>query len=450
MHATPLTTNHAHHRLLGLAAGLAALVALTGGVALAAAPAGPRLSAPLRIIASEPNVPTAVNAAGQAVTLRPDAGPGPALQLATSHGPIRTIQLKSTTPGYDNPSVAIAESGAMAAIWDTSSTDGSTPTVLELAIGSFGLPPTTATALSPAGTEVFDEQVYVNPRGATIALWNEQDGGGPNDLRAAIVLPGATPTAVTLDAGGTLVGAGLDATGALDIVEHFGSGYLTRSIRPDGSIGPAAEIALPPSTDTPGANLKVLVDGAGDQLYSWASPLGAHEQLNAIWRSAVGVVGPAQALGADLGGAGGSDGSDVALNASGRAVAVLAPNTTGPLRVRFASRLGGFSTAAKLGAAGRFADDPDVGIDGPGRTLVTWLDSPRSARGTSSSRELVAEAHGTRFTTPVLLPVQAGLGHDYEGDSGLVAADPSGTPALVTYGVAKGERSVGQIAFLLG
>jgi hypothetical protein len=77
-----------------------------------------RWSAPIRIIASEPNVPTAINGSGQAVTLRPGSGPGPALQLATAGGPVRTEQLQTTVGGYNDPSVAIAGPQGPPRVWD--------------------------------------------------------------------------------------------------------------------------------------------------------------------------------------------------------------------------------------------------------------------------------------------------------------------------------------------
>jgi len=438
-----------------LVAGAAASLGVAGAaVAAAAGTSGPRLSSPLRIIASEPNVPSAVNGAGQAVTLRPGSGPGPALQLTTARGPVRTVALESAFAGYNNPSVAIGGSGTVAATWDTSSTTGSTPTVLEMAVGRFSSPPTSAVLLAPPSAQVSGEQAFVNPKGTAIVLWDEVDAGGPPAVRAAIV-PGGTatpppPTPVTVDAGATYVGAGFDGQGALLVVERRPASFAARSIASDGTIGSAADFMLPSAARAPGSALRVLVDAAGDQLYSWAGDPGPHQQLSVVWRSAAGALGPVQSLGADVAGGGGGGGPDVALNASGHAVAVVEPPAAGPLTVRFAARLGRFTARRSLGRPGRYADMPVVGIDGTGRTLLAWLDSPRSARGTSKSRELVAEAHGTRFTPSELLPVQAGLGHDYQGDAPLVAADPNGRAALVTYGVARGSRSVGLLAFLLG
>lgn len=449
----PAWNRRTGRRMAGAATATASAVAVLAGVvgAAAAVPSpGPRLSRPLRVVASEPNVPSAVNAAGQALTLRPGSGAGPALQLATAQGPVQTIQLQAAVAGYNNPSVAIGDSGALAATWDTSSTSGSTPTVLNMAAGSFSSPPAAATALTPPNAEVSGERALVNHAGTAIVLWEEVDGSSPSTVRAAIVPAGAMPAPVTLDTGVSFVGAGLNAAGALIVVEQSPTGFVERSIGSDGTVGPPVDFALPGSARVPGSALKVLVDGAGDQLYSWASSLGAHQRLNAVWRSAGGSLGAVQSLGADVGGGGGGQGPDVALNASGRAVAVLEPASTGPLRVRFATRLGRFAAAESVGRAGRYADLPVVAITGPGRTLLVWLDSPRSARGTSKSRELVAAAHGTRFTPPEVLPVQAGLGHAYQGDAPIATADPSGRPAVVTYGVAHGSRSVGQLAFLLG
>lgn len=430
-------------------------VALTAGPATGAASAAvtakPHFGAAQRIVDSQPNVPTAVDAAGQALTLRPGSGPGPALQLATARGPVRTLQLHSDVAGYNHPSVAIGDSGRLVATWDTESNDGSTPTVLEMAVGSFSSPPTSATPLAPATATVSGEQAYVTPAGTTIVLWDESDGAAPPTVRAAIAPTGAaTPSPATLDANSSLVGAGLDAGGQLIVIERGPTGFVQRTIAADGTIGAEQDFTPPGAVAAAAAidgELSVLVDGAGDQLYSWL-PLGSHKQLRAVWRSSAGSFGAAQYLGYTPTGA--EDGPVVALNASGHAVAVLAAAATGPLTVRFASRLGRFATVRHVGTTGRYADMPVVSINGVGRALVTWLDSPRSSRGTSHSRELVAEAHGTHFTQPARLPVQAGLGPQYLGDAPRPAAAANGAPQLVTYGAAKGSRSIGQLTFLRG
>jgi hypothetical protein len=93
---------------------------------------------------------------------------------------------------------------------------------------------------------------------------------------------------------------------------------------------------------------------------------------------------------------------------------------------------------------------PALSIDEADRTLLAWIDSPASSRGTTKARAMAAEARGTRFTPPELLPVGAGLGQSYLGDAPLTAADPGGTPLVVTYGASKGSTAVGEIAFLTG
>lgn len=439
-------------RLPGSAAATASFIVLlacagAASGALGAGAPGPTFTKPRRIIASTPNVPSAVSGAGEAVTLRPGAGPGPALQLASAHGRIRTVELATTVAGFDDPSVAISDSGVVAAAWDTNTTTGSTPDVLEMAVGTFGSPPTTATVLSAAGAAVSGARAFVTGSGTAVVIWNETDADGLATVRAAIVPAGGAPVPVTLDAEESFVGAGL-AGGGLVVIEQDDGAFTQRTIAADGTVGPAAEFTAPLAVSEAAlGELDVLVDGAGDQLYSWRPP-GSGRKLYAAWRSAAGVFGPVQALGAtaDVGG----DGPVVALNASGHAVAVLTPRRTGPLTVRFASRLSHFGPAERVGGAGRYADMPVVSIDRANRTLLAWVDSPASARGTTKSRALVAEAHGTRFTTPRPLAVEPGLGHAYLGDAPVTAADPSGTPELVTYAGSKHSKAVGQIAFVTG
>ena len=234
------------------------------------------------------------------------------------------------------------------------------------------------------------------------------------------------------------------------MVEQDNGAFTEQTIAADGTLGPGCGVRLAVGGLDAAAvlgELDVRVDGAGAQLYSWRPP-GSGRKLYAAWRSAAGDFGPVQTLGptADAGGGG----PVVALNASGRAVAVLTPRRTGPLTVRFASRLSHFGAAQRIGAAGRYADMPVVSIDRADRTLLAWVDSPAASRGTTKSRALVAEAHGARFDAPVALPVEAGLGHAYLGDAPNHHGDPSGTPALVTYAGSKGSDAVGQIAFVTG
>jgi hypothetical protein len=439
-------------RVAGAQALVVSALLATTGVALGAVAALPRFASPRRIIASTPNVPAAVSGAGEALTLRPGAGPGPVLDLATAHGRVRAIALASSVPGFDDPSVAIGDSGVLAATWDTSSTSGSGADVVEVAIGTFGAPPTSGTVVSPIGATVSGERAFVNAAGTAFVLWNESvaGGGGLSTVRAAIVPPGGAPRAVTIAANESLVGAGIDASGELVVIEQDNGLLTEQTISAGGTVDQGVDFTPPPAMSAAAGvagELGVLVDGQGDQLYSWR-PLGSHQKLNAVWRSTAGSFGPVQALGvtADIG----ADRADVALNATGRAVAVLTPRGVGPLSVRFASRLGHFGPVERIGAAGRYADMPALSISGSNRTLLAWLDSPASARGTTRSRALVAEAHGTRFGTPTALPVGNGLGRQYLGDSPLPAADPSGKPALVTYGASNGSRAVGQIVFVTG
>jgi hypothetical protein len=434
------------YRKTQIAATLTAALTFTPASALAAA--GPSFGAPVRIIASAPNVPSAVNGARQALTLRPGSGAGPALQLASPAHAVRTIQLAAPVAGFDNPSVAISRTGVVAATWDTSSTSGSAPTVVEMATGSFSAPPTTASQLSAAGAAVSGERAFVLPAGRAVIVWDESDAGGQPAVRAAIVVAGTTPSPLTLDSNASFVGAGIGAHGALIVIEHSQGGLVERTIAADGTVGPAQAFTAPAAVLAASAisgELGVLVDRAGDQLYSW-TPLGAGQQLHAAWRSPAGRFTPVQSLGVTVALA--SDGPGIALNAAGSAVAVTEPQSAGPLTVRFAARLGRFVSARRVGAVGRFADMPAVSIDGAGRTLLAWIDSPPASRGTTTSRALAAIAHGTRFSPPRPLPMQAGLGQQYLSDAPLPAAAADGTATLVTYAGSSGARAIGQLAFL--
>jgi hypothetical protein len=425
-------------------------LAAVGAVAFAAAVPSPKFAPPRQILASEPNVPSAVSGVGEALTLRPGSGPGPALQLASAHGRVRTIQLSSTVAGYDNPSVAIADSGVLAATWDTSSSTGAGSSVVEMAIGTFAAPPTSAVVLSKPGALVSGEQAFVTPSGTSIVIWNETDSDGIATLRAAIVAPGGSPAPVTIDADESYIGAGLGANGGLTVIEQDNGSFMERTIATDGAIGPGVELTPPAAVAAAAAlagELGVLVDGAGDVFYSWR-PAGRSEKLYAVWQSPGGSFGPVQVLGptADVGGSE----TQVALSESGRAVAVLTPHATGPLSVRFASRLGHFGPVVRVGSVGRYEEMPAISINGSGRTILAWLDSPASSRGMTNTRALVAAAQGTRFGPPAPLPVGGGLGRRYLGDAPLTSAAPAGSPELVTYGASNGARPVGQIAFLTG
>jgi hypothetical protein len=426
--------------------GLAATAAVAGG----AVTPGPRFVRPRLIIASVPNVPSAISSRGEALTLRPGSGPGPALQLATAHGQVRTIQLTTTAAGYDNPSVAIGDSGVVAATWDTSSTTGSTPDVVEMAVGTFAAPPTSASVLSTPGVAVSGEQAFVTRSGTAVVIWN-QIAGALSTVRAAIVPPGGTPRPVTIAANESYVGAGLDTAGGLAVIEQDSGAFTQQTISTDGSvIGRGVDFAAPQAVSDAAAlagELGVLFDAAGAQLYSWRPP-GPGQKLYAVWRSPAGSFGPVQTLGASADEVGG--GPRVAINAAGQAVAVFTPRRTGPLSVRFATELAHFGPPRRVGAAGRFAEMPVVSLDNAGRALLAWVDSPTSSRGTTRARAQVAESHGGHFTAPVSLPVEAGLGQKYLGDAPITAAAPGGKPELITYGASKGSSAVGQIAFVTG
>lgn len=437
------------HELVSVALAVLALAA-TAAVGLGAASPGPRFAAPRQITASTPNVPSAVSGAGEALTLRPGPGPGPLIQLASAHGRVRTVQLATTVAGYDNPSVAIGDSGVVAATWDTSSTNGSTPTVVEMAVGTFADPPTDASVLSTPDVSVSDEQAFVTRSGTAIVIWN-QTAGALSTVRAAIVPPGGTPRRVTIAVNESYVGAGLGAGGGLVVVEQDSGQFAQQTISADGSVvALAAEFAPPAAVSTAAGvagALDVRFDAAGAQLYSWRPP-GTKQKLYAVWRSGAGTFGPVQALGETADVAGG--GPRVALSASGQAVAVFTPRRTGPLSVRFASELAHFGPPRLVGAPRRRADMPVISIDNAGRALLAWIDSPTSSRGTPAARPLAAESHRGRFTPAVPLPVEAGLGQKDLGDAPITAAAAGGTPELVTYGASKGSRPVGQIAFVTG
>jgi len=411
-----------------------------------------RWSAPIRIIASEPNVPTAINGFGHVVTLRPGSGPGPALQLATAGGPVRTEQLQTTVGGYNHPAVAIAGGGSLAAVWDTSSTNGGSIDRLEVALGTFSAPPTTATVLATGSDSFADEQAYETSTGTAVVLWDETGTSGAKSVRAIVVPAGASiASPVTLDAGAVLVGAGVDGKGDVIVVDAGPSpSFIEHRIAPNGMIGPAQDftnarlaLAMREDYEAPG----VLVDGAGDQLFYWTN-VSKHHSLWTQWRSSAGALGSVQTLGIS---AAGSDevAPTVALNAAGDAVALLTPYGAGQITVRFASRLGSFSTTRLVGAPDRSADMPSVSIDGSDRTLVTWIDY--SHPGSPAAREVYAEAHGTSFGAPAPLAFGPGIGHLYLSDEPLAAAAASAAQTVVTYAGSAmtnlGLTPIGQIAF---
>ena len=441
-----------HPITVRLVATLAALLILAPATVLAGS-SPPSFGTPLKIIDSEPNVPSAINSSGQVITLRPGSGRGPALQLATALGSVRTEQLRTAVAGYDNPSVAIADSGAFAATWDTSSSTGASIERLEIAVGSLSALPRQATVVATGDDMTQDEQAFETSLGTAVVLWDNANASGVNSVQAEIVPGGGgVPSPVTLDADAYLVGAGIDSTGALVVIDAGKSSLIERTIAPDGVVGSPDAFRSGSLAKAVQANLSVLIDGAGDQLFYWATT-GDHQMLRAQWRSASGVLGPVQSLGAS--GSGTDEGAPAfALNRSGSAVVVLTPYGPGPVGVRFATRLGAFGAMHRLGAAADNVDEPSVSIDGGGRTVVTWVGFPSGRGGGNHGRELAAEARGTTFDPPAPLAVQPGLGDAYLGDFPLAAASPDAAQTAVTYAGSQTSagvrRSVGQIAFLQG
>ena len=377
-----------HPTTARLVAALAALLVLAPATVLASST--PSFSAPLKIIDSEPNVPSAINSSGQTVTLRPGSGRGPALQLATARGPVRTEQLQTAVAGYNNPSVAIADSGAFAATWDTSSSTGASIERLEIAVGRFSAPPTRATVLATGNDMTQDEKAFETSLGTAVVLWDDAGASGVNSVQAEIVpAGGGVPSPVTLDSDAYLVGAGIDSRGALVVIDAGQSSLIERTIAPDGVVGSPDAFHSDSLANAVQANLSVLIDGAGDQLFYWATT-GDHQKVLAQWRSASGVLGPVQSLGTS--GSGTDEGAPAfALNRSGSAAVVLTPHGPGPVGVRFAARLGAFGVTHPLGAAADNVDEPSVSIDGGGRTVVTWVEFPSGRGGGNHGRELAAE-----------------------------------------------------------
>jgi hypothetical protein len=432
-------------RRAGRCGALAALVTLTLAAIALANSAPIRWSPPQLIIASEPNVPTAINGAGQAITLRPTSAAAPAVQLITASGRVRTDQLHSAVGGFDAPSVAIAGNGALAVVWDTDTanfcncdTSGGSPRV-EVAFGTFSHPPTTATVLP--GSDASAVGAYETPGGSAFVLWSQ------GDALDALVMPAGSsaPSApITLDSGASLIGAGVDGAGELVVIESTRSSLVEQRIATTGSVSaPKAFGMLSPA----GANLGALIDGAGDQLFYWSKE-GSHQQLYARWRSATGVLGPQQTIGTSAEGA--SDFAPfVALNAAGEAVALLSPYGIGSMAVRFAAPLGSFGAPHPLGASDLYNRATSVSIDGSRRSLVTWVDS---AHADSDEREVYAEAHGTTFGSPAPLAVQAGYSPLFLATAvPLASASPTAAQIVVTYAgwrlASKGWEPIGQIAF---
>jgi hypothetical protein len=404
-----------------------------------------RWSAPRAIIASEPNVPTAINASGQAITLRPLGAPS--LQLMTARGPVRTVALQSKVPGYNAPGVAIADDGSLATVWDTYSGDsGAGPDRIEVAVGSFSLPPTRG-ILVPTGKDGFQsEQVYETSAGTAVFLWTETLPGGQSDSVRALIVPKGTaiPAPVTLDPGAELIGAGVDGKGEVVVIDEAAASPVEHLIAPDGTIGAAQPFSSNSLASAPGGGTRsgVLIDGAGDQLYYSLS--NGRGPLYVQWRSAVGALGPKQLLGNTDAGIAGEP--PVAINGAGDAVAVLSANGAGPLSVRFASRLGRFAPPLPVGALKRFNVFSSVGIDGSGRSLITGIDFVK--RDDNHGRAVYAEAHGTRLGAPAPLAFQPGIPNVYRGDAPLASAAPNAAQTVVTYA---GGTSfpIGQIAFPL-
>jgi hypothetical protein len=428
---------------------LAAVAGMAGGYieqAAAAATAPPRglaaahFSSPASVSSSDDlTTATAVNRDGDAAWLLypydpSNSGPSaPTLELAGPDRSVRTVHLRSTVPGYDHPVVAIADSGALVAAWesqdcaDPQACEG--PSRLEVAVGTFDAPPRTATILTPPGVDVSAGQAWITPSGTVFLLW-EQATSDPNNpfesTYAAIVAPGSVPTTflVADDTHLPPVGA-LDPQGNLVIFENGGE----RTVSTDGTIGPAEPLTGPVNETG-----QILFDAAGDQLFwgiTYPSPgePPSPQTLNLVWRAADGTFGPLQTFSYNSF----HNTAQVALNTAGRAVALIPGPDGRTLSARFAARLGQFGAPHTVLGRGHTDENATLSMDGSGRTLIAWEESTRS---TLTTRLMATVANQTTFAPPSRLTTQPGSIID-DAQTPTATADPAAAETILTYGISR-------------
>jgi hypothetical protein len=232
----------------------------------------------------------------------------------------------------------------------------------------------------------------------------------------------ALTTAVGIDAEGDAVFTWLRSDGTNERVE-------ARSRSSDGGLSPVQTLS-PPGEDA--FEPRIGVDRTGDAVFAWRRSDGTNERIEAIARSAGGVLSPVQTLspaGQD------ADFPELAVDNGGDAVfGWTLFEASSRIQARARSAGGTLSPVQTLSRAGQDAVGPDVDVDADGDAVFVWSRGPvtsfniqaraRSAAGVLSR---VQNPSGTVTAPPRPDLELPGVGVDADGDAVFVWLGFDGT-----------------------
>jgi hypothetical protein len=235
--------------------------------------------------------------------------------------------------------------------------------------------------LSTAGQYAYDPRVAVDTGGDAVFTWRLFDGATSNyrvqtrarsaagALSAVQNLSAAGETThyprVAVDPAGDAVFAWTRFDGATDRVQTRARS-AAGALSPVQNLSAAGQYALFP---------EVADDGDGNAVFTWVRYDGANDRVQALTRSAAGVLSPVQ----DLSGSGqDAEFPQVALDTGGDAVFTW-QRADHPgvdvVQARERSAAGALFAVQTLSDGEGSATVPQVGVDGGGDAVVTWLRS---------------------------------------------------------------------------
>ncbi len=230
--------------------------------------------------------------------------------------------------------------------------------------------------LSAAGQTAFGHQVAVDATGDAVFAWHRFDGTAQRIQARARSAAGALGPVQTLS------GAGQTASSPQLDLDPDGDAVITW-VRFDGTDNriqalarSAAGVLSPVQTlSAAGEDAfehQVAVDATGDAVFTWSRFIGTHTRVQTRARSAAGVLSAVQTL-SDPGA--NASGPQVGVDTDGDAVfAWRRPDVGANFRVqgRARSAAGILGAVQTLSSAGQSASSPDLGVDADGDAIATW------------------------------------------------------------------------------
>jgi hypothetical protein len=344
----------------------------------------------------------------------------------SSTGTLSAIQTLSATGQFaEEPQVGIDGSGNAVFVWERF--DSSNGTVccwrIEARPRTSGGTLGTTQLLSAAGQSALSPQVSVDPNGNAAIVWGRNDGTKTNCC--SLIQTTRRTSSGTLSAVQTLSATGQNASEpqvAIDVNSNavytwsrFDGKYTRVQARRRASTGTLSTTQTLSSVGPDATKPQVAVDPNANSVFTWVASDGFHTFIQARARSSAGVLSLVQTL---------SDTSQnasqpqVGVDASGNAVFVWKRSDGTNDRIEAITRTaaGVLGSVQVLSAAGQNADAPDVAVDPNGNAVFTWTRSD----GTNVRVEAIARSStGTLSAVQTLSPAGQNASEPHVGiDSG--------------------------------